>query len=158
MAMELYVLSDAQLPSMTAWQNAIDAQGYPVRLSGVIQLAGLDGAMPLEFAGEPIVVECRHRNSAQMADELAGADLGRGWQHGLCFRMAADIREIVAAYMMAAAYAQTTGGAVFDCEEGRLISPQRAAEIALELKAAAPTILAAARRAADAVAGPKRSP
>lgn len=51
--------------------------------------------------------------------------------------------------MAAGAYAKATGGVVFDCEEGKIISPERAGEIAGEIERDIPMIEEMVRRMTD---------
>jgi hypothetical protein len=52
MSMEVYVLSGDQLESIGAWQRAIDARGFPLRLSTERIFADLRGALPAVIDGK----------------------------------------------------------------------------------------------------------
>lgn len=51
--------------------------------------------------------------------------------------------------MAGSAYAKATGGIVFDCEEGKIISPERAGEIAREIERDIPMIEEMVRRVSE---------
>jgi hypothetical protein len=82
-----------------------------------------------------------------MAD-YGDIDFGRRWKYALAFRWGADLRACVAAYMAGAAYAQATGGVLLDCEQGKILSAQQAAEVARDIDRQMLEIEAAVRRAA----------
>lgn len=46
MSMEIYVLSDQKLNSMSDWQSAIDAKGFPLRLSAATPFASSTARCP----------------------------------------------------------------------------------------------------------------
>lgn len=149
MSMELYVLSDVQLPSIAAWQQAIDVDGFPLRLFTGRPFAELRGVLPVQLRDRQAVFECDHWNAAELITELSDVDFGRRWKYTLAFRWTGNPYEGIAAYMAASAYAKATGGVVFDCEEGRIISPERAGEIAGEIERDIPMIEEMVRRMTD---------
>lgn len=147
MSMEIYVLSDRCLASVDAWQEAIDRAGFPLRLTTATPFAELRGALPVVLGQRATAFECDHCNAKElMNDPPAEVDFDRAWTYALAFRWGADIRAGASAYAAAAAYAAATDGAVLDCEEGKVISPQRAAEISRELEQSQPLIDEALRR------------
>jgi hypothetical protein len=73
-------------------------------------------------------------------------DFGRRWKHALVLRWGSDPYAGAAAYLAGSAYAKATGGVLLDCEEGKIISAQRAAEIGFELERGIPMIEAALRK------------
>jgi len=149
MSMEVYVLSDNQIPSIEAWQQAIDAAGFSLRLSTDRPFAELRGALPVMLGDRATSFECDHWNAAALMAEMPDVDFGRPWSYALAFRWGADIDAGASAYMAAAAYATATGGRVFDCAEGKLNSPERAREIAREFEQSRPLIEEAVRRALE---------
>ncbi len=48
----------------------------------------------------------------------------------LAFRFGGNLHELWGAYAVAAAYARATGGAMFDSEAGKVLTPDEAAQIA----------------------------
>uniref|UniRef100_Q07I66 Uncharacterized protein n=1 Tax=Rhodopseudomonas palustris (strain BisA53) TaxID=316055 RepID=Q07I66_RHOP5 len=149
MSMELYVLSDEQLPSIEAWQQAIDAAGFSLRLSTERPFAALRGALPVMLGDRATSFECDHWSAATLMAEMPDVAFGQGWSYALAFRWGADFDAGAATYMAASAYATATGGRVFDCAEGKLISPQRAGDIAREFEQSGPLVEEAVRRAME---------
>ena len=78
--------------------------------------------------------------------EAPDIDFGHPWSYALAFRWAADIYSGTAAYIAGAAYARTTKGVVFDCEEGKILSSLRTVEIARDLEKSMPDIEAALQK------------
>jgi hypothetical protein len=111
MSMEVYVLSDEQLPSIEAWQQSIDAAGFALRLSTERPFAALRGALPVILGDRASSFECDHWDAATLMAEMPDVAFGRPWAYALAFRWGADIDGGAAAYMAAAAYATATGGA-----------------------------------------------
>lgn len=149
MSMEVYVLSDQQLPSISAWQQAIDAAGSTLRLSTDRPIDELHGALPVTFDGRASSFECDHWNAAELMAEMPDVGFGRRWAFALAFRWGADFDAGASVYMAASAYASATGGQMFDCEEGRLISLERAGEIARDFIRTKPMVEEMIRQAFD---------
>jgi hypothetical protein len=149
MSMELYALSDTQLASMDAWQRAIDAEGVPLQLSTSFTFGELRGALPALFRDSVTAFECDHWNAAERIAESSHIDFGRQWRYALAFRWGSNVYDGIAAYLAASTYARATDGVVFDCEEGKIISAQRATEIAWDIEKSIPMIEAAVRRAVE---------
>lgn len=149
MSMELYVLSDVQLPSIAAWQEAIDVDGFPLRLFTGRPFAELRGVLPVQLGKRQAAFECDHWNAAELITELSYVDFSHRWKFALAFRWTGNPYEGIAAYMAGGAYAKATGGIVFDCEEGKIISPERAGEIAGEIERDIPMIEEMVKRMTD---------
>lgn len=149
MSMELYVLSDHQLASIDTWQRSINAGGFPIRLSADRPFAELSGALPVLFDGRQTAFECDHWPMDDLIETYTDMDFGGRWKYALAFRWGGDIYAGIAAYAAGGAYAKATNGMLLDCEEGKIISPQRAAEIARDLERGIPMIEAAMRRATE---------
>jgi hypothetical protein len=143
MSMELYVLSDIRLTSIDDWQQAIDAAGFPLRLSAARPFAELSGVLPVQLSGRQTAFECDHWDTDDQEDLIEtydDVDFDRRWKYTLAFRWTGNPYEGIATYLAAGAYAKATGGVVFDCEEGKIISPERAVEIASEIEQQIPLI------------------
>ena len=149
MSMELYVLSDVQLPSIAAWQQAIDVDGFPLRLFTGRPFAELKGVLPIQLRDRQAAFECDHWNAAELMTELSDVDFGHSWKFVLALRWTGNPYEGIAAYMAGSAYAKATGGVVFDCEEGKTVSSERASEIAGEIERDIPMIEEMVRRMTD---------
>jgi hypothetical protein len=146
MAMELYVFSDWQLSSMSAWQAAIDNAGFPVGLPVRFPFDWENRVLPAEFRGRPTTFESKLCDAGEHIAESPHIEFGRRWKHGLVLRWGSDPYAAAAAYMAASAYAQATGGVLLDCEEGKIISAKRAAEIGFDMERSIPMIEAAVRK------------
>jgi hypothetical protein len=140
MSMELYVFSDRQQGSIAEWQAAIEADGFNIKLDATRAFADLFGFLPVEIDGRPSGFECDHFDAGSMIDELneEGFPVEHRWRYLLAFRFGGGYDEGTAAAVAAAVYARSTGGILFDCEEGQFYDPEAAADYA--------------RRAADPVA------
>jgi hypothetical protein len=133
MSMEIYVLSDRRLASMDAWQKAIDQDGFRLRLSTATPFEKLRGALPVVLERMPTAFECDHWSATELMSETPSAAFGRAWAYALAFRWSGNVYAGASAYAAAAAYAAATGGAILDCQEGKLISAERAADVSREL-------------------------
>jgi hypothetical protein len=151
MAMQLIVLSDRQLASTAEWQDAISAEGFPLRLSGETPLELVEGFLPARLGEEAAGFECGHRDADAVISECAGVEFGHGWRYALSFRWPGldALHETVAVFMASAAYAMATGGVILDRGAGTIFSPQRAAEIAREFETDIPMVQEILRRVAE---------
>jgi hypothetical protein len=150
MAMELFVLSDRMLGSIAEWQRAIDADGFPLRLSDKTPFSELNGILPVQLEGHETEFECNQWDARELAEDYADMDFGKPWAHALAFRWGGlSVRSTPAVYMAAAAYARATDGAIFDCEEGKIITPQHAGEVARDSLRDVPKMEAALRLALE---------
>ena len=149
MSMEIFVLSDRRLGSIAEWQQAIDAEGFDLRLDTSRAFDALRGHLPAHRGEQHSGFECDHWDPGDVFETYTDIDFDRRWKHTLAFRWGADLHACVGAYMAAAAYARATDGVVLDCEEGRIVTPQRASEIAREVEKQIPAIEAAIRKMAE---------
>jgi hypothetical protein len=139
MSVELSVLSDRRLGSTAEWQRAIDTEGFPLRLDPACALADTSGFFPAHFGDKLTGFECYHDDAGEMIDSYSDIDFGRRWTCALGLRIGGDYDELRAAFMAATAYARATGGVVWDGESGEVMSPDRAAEVARDIDAQAPS-------------------
>jgi hypothetical protein len=130
MAMELWVLSDKQLNSIAEWQSAIDIEGFPLKLSEKLQFEKLDGFLPSHLSGELTGFECNHWNAGEFVRDASDIDFGHDWKFVLAFRWGGNFNELRAAWIAGAAYAEATGGVVFDDQERKIRSAAEAREVA----------------------------
>lgn len=144
--MELCVLSDVRLASINEWQRAIDFAGFSLRLSATRPFSDLSGVLPVQLNERQTAFECDHWDLDDLVETYDDIDFGHRWKYTLAFRWTGNPYEGIAAYMAAGAYAKATGGVVFDCEEGKIISPERAGEVAGEIERQMPLIEEAMRR------------
>ncbi|RJF75180.1 hypothetical protein [Rhodopseudomonas palustris] len=141
MSLEIFVLADQRLDTIAAWQQAIDAAGSPLQLSTGRPFAEIGGALPVKLRDRPTAFECDQWDAAKLMAELTEIAFDRPWRHALAFRWGADFDAGASAYLAAAAYAEATSGVIFDGEEGRLISPARAREVARDMEQNGPAIV-----------------
>ncbi|MFC0240143.1 hypothetical protein [Rhodopseudomonas telluris] len=154
MSIEIYVFSDQQLTTIDDWQQAIDRRGAPLRLSADRPFAELSGGLPAVLRDRPTAFECDHFDAGEIMDETDYVVFDHRWRYVLAFRWGADLVAGEAAYLAAAAYAAATGGCILDGQEGALISPERATDIAAELERIGPMIEEAVRRAVESFGRP----
>jgi hypothetical protein len=147
MSMEMHVLSDVVLPSLEAWQQAIDARGFRVRLSAERALAELRGALPVLLDDQLTAFECDHCDAAEVMTETPDIAFDRSWKHALAFRWGADLSAWVAACIAAACYAEASEGVVLEDQEGRILTPQQAIAMARVNQQQMPSIEAAIAKA-----------
>jgi hypothetical protein len=118
MAMELFVLSDQQLPSVTEWQVAIDGEGYPLRLDGDKPIGALKGFLPALLRDVKTGFECNPWPADEFMSEMPGVNFNRAWKYVLAFRWGGNLSQVPAVWMAATAYAKATEGVIFDEEAG----------------------------------------
>jgi hypothetical protein len=130
MSMELWVFSDKKLSSIAEWQAAIDAEGYPLKLSDETTLETLDGFLPSYLRGRLTGFECFHDDAEKLARTNSDIDFGYNWKCVLAFRWLGGIeKEALAAWMAGTAYARATSGVVFNDQDGRFRSASESAEV-----------------------------
>jgi hypothetical protein len=130
MAMELWVLSDRQLNSIAEWQSAIDFEEFPLKLTDETPFEKLSGFLPARLGNEPTGFECSHWNAIEFMRDMSNANFGHDWKYVLAFRWGRNLNEMRAAWIAGSAYAQATGGVVFDDQEGKVRSAMEAREVA----------------------------
>jgi hypothetical protein len=133
MSIEISVLSDRRLQSTADWQQAIEAEGFPLRLDPTVKLDEAGGFFPAHFGEKLTGFECYHDDATEMIETYSDIDFGHRWAHALGLRIGGDYDELRASFMAATAYARATGGVVWDGESGEVMSPDRAAEVTREI-------------------------
>lgn len=123
MSMEICVLSDKQLQSISEWQGAIDAEDFPLRLSNEKAFTEINGFLPVWLREQRTGFECYHVEPNEIIDTYNEINFGHDWKHVLVFVWGGDFAEMQAAWMAATAYARVTGGIVFDNQAGVLLTP-----------------------------------
>jgi hypothetical protein len=133
--MELWVLSDSQLNSIADWQAAIDAEGYPLKLSEDIEFENLSGFLPVQLRGELTGFECYHDNAAEFIQQNSDVDFGHAWKFVLGFRwLGSKVEELRAAWMAGTAYAQAVQGEIFDAQEEKLRNAAEARDVVRDVE------------------------
>ncbi len=130
MSMELWVFSDRQLKSVAEWQAAIDAEGYPLRLSAEVVLEELRGFFPMHLREELSGCEFYHDPADELMAQL-GIEFDHAWRYAIGFRWGGNLNEMQAAWMAATAYATATNGIVVDDQEMKI---HAAAEARIEVE------------------------
>jgi hypothetical protein len=126
MSMEIYVLSDRQLSSMTSWQMAIDAERFALTLDASRPFAHLRGHLPAQWQGARAGFECDHWRPESVLESYPDVRFDRRWTYCLVFRWGADPRACLGGYMAATAYARATDGVVFDPDSGKILTAEQA--------------------------------
>lgn len=147
MSIEIYVFSDRRLPSLVEWQRSIDAEGIALFLPSDTSISDLRGYLPVRVGTMPIGFECDHWDAQGLIAFYPDVEFGRPWSYCLAFRWGSDFDEGLAAYEAAAAYAKATNGVVFDPQDGVVMSPQRAFEVARQMQADMPKMKEAVQAA-----------
>jgi len=121
MTMSLWIFSDRELNGVAEWQAAVDAQGYPLRLSPDVDFERISGFFPMHSRGELTGFECYHEDLSDVRDNVPDVAIEHDWKFVLGFVwLGSKENELVAAWMAATAYVQATGGIILDGEEGAL--------------------------------------
>jgi hypothetical protein len=141
--MEVYVISKERLASVIQWQAAIIHEGLGLILPPGLSMTKLDGMIPCQIRGVKTGFECQYLSVAEFQDEIPASGVMSIDSKILAFRWGGDPYAAVSSYMAAAAYARAAKGAVFDGEDGKFLSADRAIEIAYEIERRIPLMLGA---------------
>jgi hypothetical protein len=134
MAMEMHVLSERRLASIGEWQRAIDAAAYPLRLSSEVEFSNVCGLLPVTLNGEHSGFEIFHDDAKHVMQQYGGAHFLRPYRYALGFRWRGDLNELLAAWMAATAYANETGGVIFDQASGKTHSTKEAKKVVQQIE------------------------
>lgn len=134
MSIEVWVLSDRGLARTEEWQQALSAEGFPLRLDPDVVLREASGFFPAWLDDKLTGFECYHDDATEFIASYPDIDFGRQWTCALGLRTRGDFTEVFAAFMAATAYARATGGVVWDGESGEVMSPDRALEATREFE------------------------
>ncbi len=130
MAMQICVLSDERINSIAQWQNAIEAEGFPLRLSDADPKRNLVA----NLRDEETSIEYDVHDFNELKDAYKHVNFGRNWKYAIAFTWSFDFVEEIATWMAATAYARATNGVIFDEQEGKSFSPEESKKIAREIK------------------------
>lgn len=131
MSMEIHVLSNLALPSVEAWQDAIEADGFNLKLDESTDIATHKGFLPALLHNQQSGFECFHDDVNDLMTTYEDVDFAQDWKRVLSFRWGSLAHEGIAAFMAAAAYAKATGGVVYEPQEGIMMTPPQCREAAL---------------------------
>ncbi len=131
MSMELWILSDKKLDSITQWQAAIDSEGFPLRLSAEKPFELLNGFLPSYLRDASTGFECYHENALEFVRGNPDIHLNHDWKYMLAIRWLGGKRnELLAAWIAGAAYAQATDGVIIDDQEEKIWNTAEARDAA----------------------------
>jgi hypothetical protein len=134
MAMELWVFSDRKLHSMAEWQAAIDAEGYPLRLSADMVFEKLRGFFPSYLRGELAGFEAYREGAGELMHSNSSVHFDHEWKYALGFRwLGSCVNEMRAAWMAATAYAQATGGIIIDDQAAKFHNAAEARQVVCDV-------------------------
>ncbi len=137
MSIEISVLSDIQLSTVTEWQGAIDAEEFPLQLTD----APLDqhgGSLTGLLCGNEISIEYRVEDFGRLKEFYKKVNFGRDWKCLLAIPWIRGIDGLTTAWMAATAYARATEGVVFDPQEGKVFNSSEALAIVQDIVRARP--------------------
>lgn len=128
MSMEIYLLSDRDVPSTQAWQKGIYALGFDVRFLDDKPLQAREVRLRSEYSKMPVLVELSQSNLAELREVFPRVAFPEHIKHVHILRWSISFEGTIAAYQAAAAYVGLVKGMMIDSEEGKLKSPDGAIE------------------------------
>lgn len=117
MQTEHYVLTQTPLPSLDPWQEAIDAEAWPLRLTGYDGSLLSGAVVQAELAGRATEFVLEFLTQQDFAARWNFAAVPRSWHHRVRFAerrpnpLDLRIRSGIASVVAACAYGLRTGGA-----------------------------------------------
>jgi hypothetical protein len=133
MSIEISILSDIRLSSITEWQRLIELEGFPLRLCDDGRLAEDGGSLTAQLRAKPISIEYRNEDFYPLKNLYKDVNFGSDWKYVLAIPWISGFDVLTAAWMAATAYARATGGVVFDPQEGKVFDPSEAFKIVQEI-------------------------
>ena len=128
--MQICVLTDSRLSSIAEWQKAIDAEGFPLRLSD----ADSNRNLAARLRDEETSIEYGIYDFRELNETYKHVSFGHDWTYAIAFTWSSNFAEEIAAWMGATAYARATDGAIFDEQEGKLFTPDESVQITREIE------------------------
>lgn len=145
MSIEISVLSNSRLSSFAEWQQAIDAEDFPLRLSTDAHVDEHGGTLKAYLRNKPTNVQYRVEDSHQLMKLHNELDFGHDWKYLISFPWIGDFDEFDTAWMVATAYARATSGVVFDPQERKVFKPAEAVDVVRDMERTRPEAEAALR-------------
>jgi hypothetical protein len=121
---EIFVFSDRQIGSFAAWRQALNKEGFALRLSKNGPADELIGHVSAKLGKEYAGFECDQADSAEIMSHYPDVDFGQAWRFAWSFRSGPELRSNVASWIGAAILAKVTGGKVFEPPEVKPYSPE----------------------------------
>lgn len=136
MSMQICVLADSKLGSIAEWQEAIDTDKFPLRLSSPEPNRNLGARLNEEETS----IEYGIYDFSELKNTYPHVSFGRDWKFVVAFTWSSDLAQGIASWMAATAYAGATGGIVFDEQEGKLLTPDKSLQIARDMEQSRPEV------------------
>jgi hypothetical protein len=140
MSTELHVFSDRRLASFNEWQQAIDAEAFPLRLEAKTEFLTAKGFVPARLYGEQAGFELLHDDAAEVIAVYASFDFDRQWAHALSLRWGANLNALRSGWMAATAYTAATNGLLFDPEQAIMFTAEHARKAVREIEENVPAL------------------
>jgi len=128
--MQICVLADSRLSSIAEWQTAIDAEGFPLRLSDADPTRNLAARL----REEETEIEYDIHDFRELKDTYKEKNFGHDWKYAIAFTWSSDLAKAIASWMAATAYAWAADGVVFDEQEGKPFTPEESLQIIREME------------------------
>jgi hypothetical protein len=106
--MEMSVLSDRRLNSISEWQDAISAEGFPLRLSDSRTFMDVKGFLSATLLEEKTGFECYHADPRELFDTYDNIEFDHEWKFALTFVWGGNFTQMQAAWVAATAYASVS--------------------------------------------------
>lgn len=130
MSMEIYFLSDREVSSTRAWQQAIDALGFDVRFPDDKPLQINDVRLRAECLKKPVLMELSRIDLGELRETFSRVVFPEQVTYVRVLRWGLNFEGTVAAYQAAAAYVGLVRGLMIDSDEGKLRASGDAIELA----------------------------
>lgn len=130
MSMEIYLLTDAAVPTTHAWQGAIDALGFDARFLDDKPLQTKEVRLRAEYLKMPVLMEISRSSVAELRETFSRVAFPEHIAHVHILRWSISFEGTIAAYQAAAAYVGLVKGLMIDSEEGKLKTPDQTIELA----------------------------
>ena len=143
MSMEIYLLTDAVVPTTQAWQEAIDALGFDIRFVDERSLQTDGIRLRAECKGKPVLMELEKTSLARVRETFSDVVFPDQVTYVHVLYWSKTLEGGLAAYQAAAAYLGLVKGLMIDTEEGKLKAPDSAIDLARKMFAEMPMLEAA---------------
>lgn len=142
MSMEIYLLTNDDVPSMEEWQKAIDALAFDVRFLDKREFPN-ETRFKMECAGNPVPMELTRFDLAYVREAYPDVIFPEHVLHVHVLRWGMSFAGSVGAYQVAAACLALAKGLMIDTEEAKLKAPDEAVKLAHRMAVEIPALEAA---------------
>jgi hypothetical protein len=143
MSMEIYLLTDAVVPTTQVWQEAIHALKFDARFVDERPLQAGEIRLRVECKGKPVLFEIERVSLARVRKTFPDVAFPDHVSHVHALYWSKTLEGGLAAYQAAAAYLGLVKGLMIDTEEGKLKTPDGAIELARKMSMEMPMLEAA---------------